>query len=71
MMDRRVFSFKNVVALLISVCLSVYTWIIVMKVGYGRENALLGAIFAFGLTIEAARVWFGAFKFSGNKSMED
>jgi hypothetical protein len=33
--DRMVFSFENVVALLISVCLSVYTWIIVMKGGYG------------------------------------
>jgi hypothetical protein len=68
--DRKVFSLKNVVALLISVFLSFAAWITITKSDYAKE-ALLGAIVVFGLSIQAAHVWFGAFEFLGKRGTDN
>jgi hypothetical protein len=63
-------SLKNAIALLISVCLSFYAWITIAGSDYA-ESALLGAIGAFVLGIQASRVWFGAFKFLDERASHE
>src|SRR5262245_4188273 len=58
---RKLFSLRNVIALLISLCFSVYAWITIAKSQYAG-SALIGAMVAFVLGIQVTRLCFGAFR---------
>jgi hypothetical protein len=59
---KKIFPMKNIITLLVSAYFAPYTWMMIARNIYD-EDALLVAIFGFGLRTQGARVWFGAFGF--------